>query len=296
MRRAIQYFSYPVVVGASGLALIALTTLGHAYWPTFPLIIITALVTVAVLERAVPYERSWNDSHGDLVADVFHNLANHALIQLTVASLFLLSGVWIPRPMLWPTEWPMWAQLLTAGAVLDLSLYYMHRWSHVSHWLWRLHAIHHSAERLYWLNAERRHPLSAVLMAAPGLVVLLLLGAQAEAVSCWLTILAIHLAFQHSNLDYSVGPLKWLLGVAETHRWHHKREFEDAQVNFGEFWMIWDHLFRSFYLGTRRLREGEVGLRDRTFPQSYIAQIAWPFARRRRDLRSREIRSSTIVA
>ena len=62
MRRAIQYFSYPVVVGASGLALIALTTLGHAYWPTFPLIIITALVTVAVLERAVP-DRTFPQSY-----------------------------------------------------------------------------------------------------------------------------------------------------------------------------------------------------------------------------------------
>jgi sterol desaturase/sphingolipid hydroxylase (fatty acid hydroxylase superfamily) len=50
--------------------------------------------------------------------------------------------------------------------------------------------------------------------------------------------------------------LKWLLGVAEIHRWHHKREFEDAQVNFGEFWMIWDQLFRSFYLGTSTAARG----------------------------------------
>ncbi|WP_407938458.1 sterol desaturase family protein [Oceanococcus atlanticus] len=42
----------------------------------------------------------------------------------------------------------------------------------------------------------------------------------------------------------------WLLGVAELHRWHHKRDYEDAEVNFGEVWMIWDHLFGSFM--TRR--------------------------------------------
>ena len=26
-------------------------------------------------------------------------------------------------------------------------------------WLWRFHATHHSAPRLYWLNAGRFHPL-----------------------------------------------------------------------------------------------------------------------------------------
>lgn len=46
-----------------------------------------------------------------------------------------------------------------------------------------------------------------------------------------------HLAFQHSNLGYRVGPLGLLIGVAEAHRWHHKREHEDAQVNYGDFWM-----------------------------------------------------------
>jgi sterol desaturase/sphingolipid hydroxylase (fatty acid hydroxylase superfamily) len=92
-------------------------------------------------------------------------------------------------------------------------------------WLWRFHAIHHSSERLYWLNGERRHPLHAGMMAAPGLVAVVLMGAPALAVGAWLGLLAVHLAFQHSNLDYRVGPLRFLIGAAEVHRWHHKREY-----------------------------------------------------------------------
>jgi sterol desaturase/sphingolipid hydroxylase (fatty acid hydroxylase superfamily) len=266
-------------MGGAAVAIILLATTGAAYWPSFPLIVAAALTSVALLERIVPYEPAWNRSHGDLLADVFHNGANHALIQLTVASTFLLRAVWAPEPTLWPSHWPIWAQVLAAGATLDLSLYAMHRWSHVNGFLWRLHAIHHSAERLYWLNSERRHPVSALLLAGPGFIALLALGAPAEAVSAWFAILTIHLAFQHSNLDYRVGPLKWLLGVAEVHRWHHKREYEDAQVNFGEFWMIWDHLFRSFHLARTPPRAGEVGLRDRSFPQHYPEQFMWPFRR-----------------
>lgn len=59
-------------------------------------------------------------------------------------------------------------------------------------------------------------------------------------------LLVVHLAFQHSNLGYRVGPLGLLIGVAEAHRWHHKREHEDAQVNYGDFWMPGGHLFSAF--------------------------------------------------
>lgn len=279
MKAAIPVLAYPVLLGGAGTGLIALTTMGIAYWPTFPLIVIAALTSIALLERALPYEPIWNDDHGDLVTDVFHNLANHGLIQMSIVGTFVLRQAWMPDPVLWPDHWPMWAQVLAAGAVLDLSLYLMHRWSHVNPFLWRLHAVHHSPERLYWLNAERRHPLSALMLAGPGLIALLLLGAKAEAISAWFAILTIHLAFQHSNLDYRVGPFKWLLGVAEIHRGHHKREYEDAQVNFGEFWMVWDHLFRTFRLGYSPLKAGDLGLQDRDFPKSYSRQLVWPFAR-----------------
>ena len=278
MQSVIRILAYPVLLGGSAVALVALTSMGTAYWPVFPLIIGVALASVALLERAATYEPIWNRDHGDLATDLFHNLANHGLIQLTVFSTYLLRDVWLPDPTLWPTHWPMWAQVLTAGVVLDLSLYCMHRWSHTNPLLWRLHAVHHSSERLYWLNSERRHPLSALALAGPGIAALLLLGATPEAVSAWFAILTIHLAFQHSNLDYRVGPLNWLLGVAEAHRWHHKREYEDAQVNFGEFWMIWDHLFGSFHRSTASLRAGDLGLKDPGFPTSYGEQLVWPFS------------------
>ena len=160
MQSVIRILAYPVLLGGSAVALVALTSMGTAYWPVFPLIIGVALAAVALLERAAPYEPIWNRDHGDLATDLFHNLANHGLIQLTVFSTYLLRDVWVPDPTMWPTHWPMWAQVLTAGVVLDLSLYCMHRWSHDNPLLWRLHAVHHSPERLYWLNSERRHPLS----------------------------------------------------------------------------------------------------------------------------------------
>lgn len=276
LHTAIRFLSYPIVFGGSAFALVTLAAAGISYWPLFPILVVTASCVVGALERALPYEEAWNHDRGDLVTDLLHNLANHSLIQVSVAGAFLLRDLGIVGFALWPVDWSVGAQILLAGAVLDVGLYTMHRISHTNPALWRLHAIHHSAERLYWLNSERRHPVSALVLAAPGLAALLLLGATPEAVGAWLAILTIHLAFQHSNLDYRVGPLRWLVGVAEVHRWHHKREYEDAQVNFGEFWMIWDVLFGTFHPGGARLGDGEVGLRDRGFPTGYTAQLWWP--------------------
>ncbi|MBI2383974.1 MAG: sterol desaturase family protein [Gammaproteobacteria bacterium] len=174
----------------------------------------------------------------------------------------------------------MWAQILLAGLVMDLGLYLMHRASHANGFLWRLHAIHHMPERLYWLNGGRRHPLSALLLAGPGLLALLALGATPITVAAWMSIMSIHLAFQHANLDYRLGPLRHLLGVAEMHRWHHKREFEDAQVNFGEVFLIWDRLFGTHFDAPRSPAAGEIGLRDGGIPGTYFGQLLWPFRRR----------------
>lgn len=288
MRTAVRYLAYPLILGGLSIGLILLASRGVTYWPVFPIIVVLGLGAVAALERLAPYEPSWNHDHaGDTRVDVLHLLVSHSLIQGAVAVAFGLRALLPEIPTLWPVSMPMWVQILLAGAIMDLGLYAMHRVSHVNGVLWRLHAIHHMPERLYWLNGGRRHPLSALVLAGPGLIMLLILGVTPIALGAWLSIMSIHLAFQHANLDYRLGPLRHILGVAEMHRWHHKREFEDAQVNFGEVLLIWDILFGSHHDAERSPARGEVGLKDSDIPGWYIGQLLWPFqksASRRRNI------------
>lgn len=279
MRLTIRYLSYPLIAGSSAALVFTSASQGLAYWPLFPLIVASAIAVVALLERIAPFEASWNLDHGDTAVDAAHFLVSYLLIQVAVASAFGLRELLPPSWALWPREAPMLVQILLAGAVMDLGLYTMHRASHANGFLWRLHAIHHSPERLYWLNGGRRHPMSAIVLAAPGLTVLLAVGATPIAVGAWLSFMSIHLAFQHANLDYRLGPLRHVLGVAEMHRWHHKREFEDAQVNFGEVLLIWDRLFGTFHDAPNSPRRGEVGLLGSNMPADYWSQLRWPFRR-----------------
>ncbi len=274
----VRYLTFPLVAGGSAILIVWMASTGVPYWPLFLLVTLGAIAMVALLERVYPYEPEWNRDHdGDTVRDVIHICVNQILVQGSVALIYGLRTLLPSELLLWPAHAPMWAQVLLAGAILDGGLYAMHRYSHVQPFFWRLHMLHHSPERMYWMNGGRRHPVSALILAGPSLTLLWILGATPIAVAAWLAILSIHLCFQHANLDYSLGFFRHVFCVAENHRWHHKREFEDAQVNFGEVWALWDHAFGTYHDARITPGKGEVGLIDTTVPRSYWGQIAWPF-------------------
>ena len=271
----IRWLSYPTVLGAVILAEFMILYEDLPYWPLSPLVVAAGISSVAVLERVQPYQQEWNEDHDDTRVDILHAAFSLTLI-ITVVEIVSIARSFLPIATLWPFEVSLVWQLLLAGLIIDFGLWFMHWLSHRNEVLWRLHALHHSSERLYWLNGERRHPISAIVLSSPGLMVVILLGAPANVIGAWFAIVGVHLAFQHANLDYTVGGFRKLLGVAEVHRWHHKREYEDAQVNFGEFWMLWDQLFGTYREGQNGVVAGEVGIRD-AMPLGYTEQLTWPF-------------------
>lgn len=276
-RWTIRWLSYPVVLGGAGGSILWAVSHGLPYWPLVPMLALLGIGCVAVLERWQPYEPAWLHDHGDTRTDLIHFFVN---LTVLYASIEALSWVrtWLATGDIWPTGWTVWAQVAAAIVVMDFGLFFMHWLSHRNQRLWRFHETHHSSERLYWLNGERRHPVHAMMMAAPGLTALLIAGAPPYIISTGLAILSVHLAFQHANLDYSVGIFRHLLGVAETHRWHHKKAYEDAQVNFGEWLMLWDHLFGTYRRPPGQLGPGEVGVRDANAPTTYRGQLLRPFS------------------
>ena len=158
----IRYGAYPIVFGLSATAVLAILAHGVPLWPSLAAVAAAGLAAVALLERVQPYQRAWLTHHGDLGADIVHALVSLGLLSGSAVALHALR---IDLPSVWPDAWPIWAQVLLAGAVMDLGIYVMHRMSHRSAWLWRLHATHHSSERLYWLNGERRRDPSLASQA-----------------------------------------------------------------------------------------------------------------------------------
>ena len=187
---------------------------------------------------------------------------------------------------MWPWPLPFWAQALLGLALVDLGLYVVHRASHGLGWLWRLHAIHHSPRRVYWINGQRRHLVHEFLEGAPGLLVLFVAGAPAAVYATAIAIVTLHLFLQHANIDYKLGSLRRVLAGAEIHRWHHQRRWQDVQGNYAALFAVWDYMFGSS-LGDRGPAPPDVGMDDEPdLPSDYVGQLAWPFTRRRATARS----------
>ncbi len=150
--------------------------------------------------------------------------------------------------------WPVAARLAAALLVNDFGAYWMHRWQHHQPWLWRLHAVHHSAERLDWLVNTRAHPLDMVLIRTAGLVPVYCLGlASARTGGLDPIVFAVGAVgtiwsfFIHANVRLRLGPLEWLLSSPAFHHWHHSNGAVRDR-NFAAIFPVIDRIFGSHHL------------------------------------------------
>lgn len=250
---------------------------------------LAALLSLAIgisfaSERILPHAPEWNRSRGDGRRDVAHAVVNEALNAGSVASIPLLAG-WTSGLDLWPRSWPFALQVLAAIPVLDLGITLAHHASHRWSWLWRFHAVHHSAERLYGFNGLMKHPVHQGIEMAAGSLPLVLLGMPIEVGMALAFCTAVQLLVQHSNVDFSLGPLRPWIAAAEIHRLHHRRKAADGNVNFGLFTTLGDRLLGTCrdVPETMRLRSADLGIEvEPDYPRSYVAQLLRPFSRRSR--------------
>ena len=242
-------------------------------------------VLVALAEHAWPFRRDWNRSHGDLGTDFVHVLVSGfgatALARPAAAALGVVIAGWLSATVglgWWPRDWPLLAQLALALPLAELPQYWLHRWQHERPWLWRFHAVHHSAPRLYWLNAARFHPVDLGLLYLVGYVPLVALGCPEEVIMLFALFDAVFGMLQHCNADVRLGPLNYVFSMAEPHRWHHSRVLEEANTNYGSNLIVWDLVFGSFFLPADRDPPAAIGIADRPdYPQTWAAQMVAPF-------------------
>jgi len=279
-----QWGIFPVVMGSAIFASWWLIGTGMSA----PLAIIgpqfTAFAIVAVFEHVYPYHRNWNTTQADVRVDATHAISIALLIALITPPIIAIGafvGGWLSNLVgigLWPTEWPLLLQIVLVLIVGELPGYWVHRFEHQWDGLWRFHAVHHSAPRLYWLNAGRFHPIDSFLTFAPSYLLLVVLGCGELMLSYFGLITAIHGIFQHANVQLRLGPLNWFFSMAELHRWHHSRTLFEANHNYGQTISIWDWVFGTRYLPRDCEPPENIGLADLpAFPMTWWAQILSPF-------------------
>lgn len=153
-------------------------------------------------------------------------------------------------------QMPVWFRLLAAMIVGEVGTYWGHRWMHEIPFLWRFHAIHHSAEEIDWLVNTRAHPLDLAFTRTCAFVPMYILGlAQPMGDRLDLVPVLITLAgtvwgfFIHANVKWRLGKLEWLVSSPAFHHWHHTNDGpETLNKNFAPMLPWVDKCFGTFYL------------------------------------------------
>ena len=227
------------------------------------------------LERWRPWRRAWLGGWGDLRVDL-------PLIFLAApAGLFVKTIETLSHELelgVWPAHWPLLAQATLALLLGDFVRYWFHRAEHTWLPLWRIHATHHSAERLYCVNGPRLHPFEVALSGALQTAPLAVLGANGDALALQLLLTLAIGRFQHCNIALTLGPLNYVFSAPDPHRWHHARDASTARCNYGGDVLIWDHMFGTFFLPKNRAPSDEIGIENgASFPRGIGGVLASPF-------------------
>jgi sterol desaturase/sphingolipid hydroxylase (fatty acid hydroxylase superfamily) len=227
------------------------------------------------LERWRPWRRAWLGGWRDLRVDLPLILlaAPAGGVVQAVEALSARVGLAV-----WPSHWPLLGQAVLALLLGDFVRYWFHRAAHSWPALWRIHATHHSAERLYCVNGPRLHPIEVALSGALQTAPLAALGAGGDALALQVLLTLAIGRFQHCNIALTLGPLDYVFSAPMPHRWHHARDARTARVNYGGDVLVWDHLFGTFFLPRDREPSADVGIENgERFPRRIGAVLASPF-------------------
>ena len=170
---------------------------------------------------------------------------------------------------------PLVAQMAIFLIGQDVIMYWTHRLFHGKR-MWRYHAVHHSSEELEWISAARFHPINLFLGSVTADVTMLLAGISPHVFVVLGPLIIAHSAFVHANLNWTLGPFKYVFAGPVFHRWHHTAADRGGDKNFAGTFPILDLLFGTFYMPRGALPD-RYGIAERNYPTSFAGQFVHPF-------------------
>ena len=242
------------------------------------------------LELIFPWRKHQRAFRRDFFLDLFYLFFNFFLFSLIGFNAISMIGVELFNDFLgWfgvsnlvaikIQDTPAWVQYLTLFVVADFIQWNVHRMLHKVPFLWEFHKLHHSVKEMGFAAHLRFHWMESIIYKSIQYVPLAMIGfgLQDFFLVHIVTIAIGHL--NHSNLNLSYGPLKYLLNNPKMHIWHHAKELPKGKygVNFGISLSLWDYLFGHAYLPSSG-RDIELGFSgDEHYPDDFTGQIAAPF-------------------
>jgi sterol desaturase/sphingolipid hydroxylase (fatty acid hydroxylase superfamily) len=213
--------------------------------------------------------------------DLAHFFSSHMLIQVTAFLTLLPATVvfrWAVSPAIQNAvaSQPGPLQFLEIVFLADLTEYIVHRLFHRIPFLWRFHAIHHSAQHMDWLAGSRLHFVDIVVTRGLTFVPLFVLGFAPAPLYFYLVFVSFHAVFIHANVGFDFGRFESWVVTPRFHHWHHAASKAAIDKNFAVHLPFIDRWFGSHYLPGKEW-PSKYGIEGDPVPESYVQHWISPF-------------------
>ena len=242
------------------------------------------------LERLYPWRKEQKAFRKQFAQDVFWLIFNGHYLGILLAYLTswavhrfndAILGLNLPTPesLQLLSDVPLWAQFAIFIVVKDFVEWCIHNLLHRVPWLWEFHKLHHSIRELDWIGNMRFHWMEVVVYKTLSYLPLVMMGVNGEVI-LWVAIVSTLIGhLNHSNLNISWGPLRYVINSPRMHVWHHDLVLHGRHgQNYGVIFSLWDWLF-----GTAYMPEGQpeqLGFKDiDEFPERLAGRLIYPFNR-----------------
>ncbi len=214
--------------------------------------------------------------------DLFYYLVSSLMVQVLTYLTFapaksILAVTSLAQLRTWVGALPFVVQFVAIMFLTDLVQYWVHRAFHRVPWLWKFHAVHHSARSMDWMAGARMHFLEIFALRSMTVIPMYVLGFSDTAMHSYIFLVYLYSTFVHANLGWRFPVVERFLVTPRFHHWHHGIEAEAIDVNFSIHFPLFDRLFGTYFLPQDRWPSG-YGIEGHPVPQGYVAQFKYPFA------------------
>jgi len=277
MKEVTKYLAHPFLLAMT--LLIAIVGYDHiAPFVLLLLLLITTLTFLFLLEIYIPYRPDWKMLRRDFKEDSKYfgiNVVADNLATITATSVAMYLA---PEAM----SLPIYLSIPFAVLLIELVGYIIHRASHNPGFLWQVHSVHHTPEKLYAWNNNVLHPINVLLLKFFRLGSLLILGLDSKTIFFATSFALVQNYISHTNADFKGGVLNYLIGTPELHRLHHSVKKEEA-LNYSGVIPLWDMLFGS-YLYKEKVET--IGVHNRSqYPIGFLSSLKYPFLNKVRKIK-----------
>ena len=240
------------------------------------------------LERFFParpeqtvFRQEWRE---DMLYYFISSMLVQVLTFLTMAPTNYVTGhVNLEHVQSWVGGLPFFVQVILIMIATDFLQYWLHRLFHTVPFLWRFHAVHHSAEKMDWLAGARMHFFEIAVLRGVTAIPMFSLGFDPAAIQVYVLVVYFYSSLVHANIGWNLKLIEPFMVTPRFHHWHHGLEQEAIDVNFAIHFPLYDRIFGTYHMPEGEEGKGRwpkaYGVARGPVPKGYWKQFWFPFSK-----------------